>query len=189
MRFAAGDGLPRTTRSDDRSLGAFAAGEDVSLNSGAAGAGRLRWEVPIVPPRALAGRPEPFPAGRPPDVRPPPARSEPDLGPAGFADRVDGPWPRGLGGPCAPVPLRPNVPPASPNAATRRGFPVPERGGGFPVPDRDAPAFPPTRTRTRTPTAPRTASRRAIPPALERSSRPRPARLISTGTPIHHTTK
>jgi hypothetical protein len=144
--FAAGDGLPRTTRSDDRSLGAFAAGEDVSLNSGAAGAGRLRCEVPIVPPRALAGRPEPFLAGRPPDVRPPSARSEPDRGPAGCPpERADGflELPRVAG-----------------------GFPVPERAGGFPTPERDAPAFPaPERAEDGFPAR--------EPPALERSSRPR----------------
>src|SRR6478736_4378743 len=67
LRFplAAGPGLPRTTRSDERSLAVLAAGADVSRNSGAAGAGRLRWDVPIVPLRTRAGPPERGPAGLP----------------------------------------------------------------------------------------------------------------------------
>src|SRR3954469_19449191 len=63
--LAAGPGLPRTTRSDERSPAALAAGAVVSRNSGAAGAGRLRGDVPIVPPRARAGRPERGPDGFP----------------------------------------------------------------------------------------------------------------------------
>src|SRR6478752_2919728 len=140
LRFplAAGPGLPRTTRSDERSLAVLAAGAVVSRTSGAAGAGRLRWDVPIVPLRTRAGPPERGPAGLPEPDR---AGGLPDaeragglpelLRAGGFpdADRAGG-FPellRAEGGFPDPAPVR------------EGGFPdpAPVREGGLPEPARD----------------------------------------------------
>ena len=144
--LAAGPGLPRTTRSDERSLAVLAAGADVSRNSGAAGAGRLRCDVPIVPLRTRAGSPERGPAGLPEPDR---AGGLPELLRAGGLPDEEragglpellragglpellraGGLPDAVRAGGFPEPARPEVgaPPAR-----ARGAPEPERAGGFP---------------------------------------------------------
>ena len=78
--------FPRTTRNGASYGGrAFGARDDVSRNSGAAGAGFRRREVPIVPPRGPSVR-----SGRPDLAAPSPRDGRPDLaGPSARDGRPD----------------------------------------------------------------------------------------------------